>query len=172
MHFIAYSPQVLTEEREKELRDKWPKSERTKLEQKWSFNVIINSLSKTFMAQETKDNKPLEGIEILTHSYRMSSHVTHGDETGILIIKERDSRPENEKQDAYIGHHIRLLCDCSMYCIWTATSTMKYLNLPAKTYFDIFHSLNEVNNLTQKYHMQVFNDPMYDKYKNGEYKSS
>lgn len=39
----------------------------------------------------------LENIVPLSYGYRMSSHVMHGDETGIQIINERNSRPEEEK---------------------------------------------------------------------------
>ena len=109
LHRLAYLPLVLSEEDENELRKKWTKSERQKVEQKWSFTEMILSISKAY------EGKPLEMLITLTHSYRMSSHVMHGDETGILIIKERESRSQEEYQKAHAGHYLRLLSDCSVY---------------------------------------------------------
>lgn len=164
IHKIAYLPMVLPEEEESKLRNKWTKSERQKVEQKWSFTEMIFSISKNYRG------KPFEMIVALTHSYRMSSHVMHGDETGISIIKERESRSKDEYEIAMNGHYLRLLSDSFIYCAFIAIETMDFLNLEEnkKFFFENQKSLDDIQELVQKYQGKVFEDPDYDKYKTEE----
>lgn len=164
IHKIAYLPMILTQEEENKLRKKWTKSERQKVEQKWSFTEMIFSISKNYRG------KPLEMIVALTHSYRMSSHVMHGDETGILIIRERESRSKEEYEIAMNGHYLRLLSDTFIYCAFIAIETMDFLSLEQnkKFFFENQKSLDDIQELVQKYHEKVFEDPDYDKYKTEE----
>jgi len=104
-------------------------------------------------------------MELLTHSYRMSSHVTHGDEMGILIIKERDSRITPERDAAYIAHYTRLLSDCFHYSLWISLSITQHLNIDNKGFTDLQESLKQIQSLTAKYHEEVFKDKMYDKFR-------
>ena len=85
---MAFLPLILPEDLEASLRERWSKAECLKLEQKWSFTEMLLSISKEFRG------KPFEILSTLSHSYRMGSHVLHGDETGILIIRERQARSE------------------------------------------------------------------------------
>jgi len=159
IHNLANMPLLLSEEREKELREKWTKVERQKLEQKWSFSEIVSSLSKNFRG------KPLEIFETISHGYRMSSHVTHGDETGILIIRERNSRPEADRDLAYFGHYLRLLSDVSNYCNLVGIETMNFLGLKTDFFFENRATLNDIQELTEKYHNDLFSDKDYDKFR-------
>jgi hypothetical protein len=159
LHYLAYSPLVLSEERENELRKKWTKKDRQKIEQKWSFNEIVNSLAKSYRG------KPMDIIVTLSHGYRMSSHVTHGDETGILIIKERNSRPFRDRELAHFTHYLRLLSDVSTYCAFVGIETMHFLNLGREFFFKNQESLLEVRELTEKYHNELFLDMDYDIYR-------
>jgi len=104
-------------------------------------------------------------MELLTHSYRLSSHVAHGDEMGILIIKERNTRSESDKKTAYIAHYLRLLSDCFQYSLWISLSITKHLNLDNKYFIDLQLSLKEVQVLTEQYHEEIFKDKMYDKFR-------
>ncbi|MGC1633780.1 MAG: hypothetical protein WA749_16845, partial [Gelidibacter sp.] len=61
IHRVAYLPLILPEELETELRGKWTKAERQKVEQKWSFTEMVNSISNAY------HGKPLEIIITLTH---------------------------------------------------------------------------------------------------------
>lgn len=159
IHNLANMPLLLSVEREKELREKWTKVERHKLEQKWSFSEIVSSLSKNFRG------KPLEMFETISHGYRMSSHVTHGDETGILIIRERNSRPEADRDLAYFGHYLRLLSDVSCYCSLVGIETMNFLGLKTDFFFENQATLNDIQELTEKYHNDLFSDKDYDKFR-------
>lgn len=103
----------------------------------------------------------------LAHSYRMSSHVMHGDETGVLIIEERESRKQEEKDKANAGHYLRLMSDCSVYSAFVAIETMSFLNLPDKRkfFFENQNTLEDIQELIKKYQGKVFDDPDYDKYR-------
>lgn len=164
IHRLVYLQMILPADKEAELREKWTKSERQKVEQKWSFNEMIHSISKNYRG------KPFEMIVALTHSYRMSSHVMHGDETGISIIRERESRPKEDYEIAMNGHFLRLLSDSFIYCAFLAIETMDFLNLNEKKkfFFDNQKSLDDIQELIEKYHGKVFEDPDYDKYKTTE----
>lgn len=160
IHHLAYSPVLLSEEKEVELRRKWTKGERQKIEQKWSFSEIVNSLAKNYRG------KPMEIFVTLSHGYRMSSHVTHGDETGILIIRERNSRPYFDRELAYFGHYLRLLSDVFTFCAFVGVETMHFLNLDRAFFFKNQESLKDIEELTEKYHNDLFQDVDYEKYRN------
>ena len=163
-HRLAYQPNVLTEEQEQFLRSKWTRVERKKLEQKWSFSGIIASLSKNYKGS------PAEMFVTLGHCYRMASHVTHGDETGILIISERNSRTQEEQDKVNFAHYLRLLSDAHTYCLVVAIETMSFLNLDKSSFIKNTEGLKEVQELIDKYHAAVFDDKDYDMYRQSEEK--
>jgi len=150
---------VLSDEEEKRLRTKWPKVERQKLEQKWSFTQIITSLSKNYRGT------PMEMFVILSHTYRMCSHISHGDETGILIIRERKSRPQQEQDIANFAHYLRLLSDSFHYCSFVAIEAMYFLNQNKEFFIKLRSDLKKIEELTEKYHSDLFADKDYDKYR-------
>lgn len=156
LHRTAYSPMILPEELETELRKKWTKPERRKIEQKWSFSEMVFSISKQY------EGKALEMVLALSHSYRMSSHVSHGDEMGILIIKERESRTTEDYEIAMAAHYCRLLSDSFIYCAFLGIETMNFLNLPSqkKFFFDNQKSLDDIQKIILKYHNKLFEDEM------------
>lgn len=158
---LAYSPMILSEKEEERLRSKWPKSKRQKVEQKWSFTEMMLSISKSY------HGKPFEMFVALAHSYRISSHVMHGDETGILIIKERENRNNEAYEVAMRGHYLRLLSDCFIYCAFLAIEIMDFLKLEKNKKFFLKNqkSLQKIDALVQKYHGKVFDDSDYDKYR-------
>lgn len=161
IHRLAYSKLILPDDLEQKLREKWPKSNRQRLEQKWSFSEIVLSIS--------KENKgtPFEMLIALAHSYRISSHIMHGDETGVLIIDERDSRTKAEQDKANAGHYLRLMSDCSAYSTIVAIETMNFLDFQDKKkfFYENQNKLNDIQILVEKYHGKVFDDPDYDKFR-------
>lgn len=159
---LAYSPLILPQESEEKLKEKWPRKKRQELENRWSFTQMVKEISAKFKGT------PLECFILMTYGYRMGSHIAHGDETGIQIIAERDSRPEIEKNRAYRGHFLRLLNDCLCYTIATGAITMSFLNLKKEeTYFwELLKKADNIKDLENKYSRKVFDDPAYDKYRN------
>lgn len=160
-HKVAFLPIILSEERELELRQKWTKKKRQQLEQKWSFTEILNSLSKNYKG------KPEPIFNLLSYSYRTSSHITHGDETGVLIIQERDSRSVEEQEKAYNGHYLRLLSDILTLSTQVAFECISFIGKPEELRFFVenLNNVKEVEHLECKYKGRVFDDAIYDKYK-------
>jgi Family of unknown function (DUF5677) len=157
---MAFRPLVLSDEDEKTLREKWPVSKRKGVERKWSFSEIIISMSATAPADETPDY--LAG---LAHNYRYASHVTHADETGILIIRERRQRPQEERQVADFAHFIRLLSDSFYMCIAMGLYVSIYINKSHKFFSQLAESMKDVHELGEKYLQYLQQDPSYDKYR-------
>lgn len=156
---LAFSPLLLSEEHENELRTKWPRVKRKQLEQKWSFSQIVVALSLNYRGY------PMESFIGLTHSYRMASHVSHGDETGILIIRERNSRILREKDIADFSHFLRLMSDSFLFTVWTGIETLMFLKQDPKFFLELKKSLEDLNPILDKYHLQVFDDPLYNRFR-------
>jgi hypothetical protein len=156
---LSHTPQVLSEEEEARLRAKWPKGDRTRLEQKWSFTGIVAKLAKK------NKGTPQGAIELATHTYRMSSHIAHGDEMGINLIRERKSRSPQEQEDITISHYLRLVRDAFHYCALMALYTCKYLKADPSFFIELNESLKKYDADIKAYQMVPFNDKIYDKYK-------
>jgi len=159
IHRLAYLPLVLSEEEELRLKTKWPKAIRTRLEQKWSFSGIIAFLSTKYKGET------LESMAFLTQSYRISSHIAHGDEIGISMITERKSRNDKERNEVHIAHYLRLLMDCVSVCMITAVQTMMFLGLNFKFFTDIFDSMKEISALIDDHQRMPFEDAIYNKFR-------
>lgn len=156
---LAHLSLILTDKEEEELKNKWNRKDRKALEQKWSFSEMLFSLIKHYKGQT------FEMMIGLAHEYRMCSHIAHGDETGIGIIAERKSRPENERQIVHRGHFIKLLSNCLAYASWTSIVAMDFLNADKTFFFNNHSKIEQIKQLEKYYHEEVFNDPDYDKYK-------
>lgn len=156
---LAHLSVILTDKEEEELKNKWNRKDRKALEQKWSFSEILFSLIKDYKGQT------FEMMIGLAHEYRMCSHIAHGDETGIGIIEERKSRPENERQIVHRGHFIKLLSNCLAYASWTSIVAMDFLNADKTFFFNNHSKIEQIKQLEKYYHEEVFNDPDYDKFK-------
>lgn len=158
---IAYTPLILPENIENKLREKWPRKKRQAIESKWSFTNIVKEISGQF--KET----PLEILEISTHSYRICSHLAHGDETGLGIIAERDSRTQEEQNKAFRGHFIRLINDCLCYVVMTGLSSIIFLNLHSEqeNFSALMKKDAQIIEIEERYKNKVFEDPCYNKYR-------
>lgn len=167
IHKVAFLPLILPDDLEASLREKWTKAKRLKLEQKWSFTEMLSSISKEF------HGKPFEMLVALSHNYRMGSHVLHGDETGILIIKERNSRNQDEREIAERGHYLRILSDCFAYCLLIGIEVAELLKLKdkVKDFISMENRIDSVRNLIASYSGKVFEDADYDKYRSFDKKN-
>lgn len=159
---LIFSPMVLPDEEEARLRLKWPRLERKKLEQKWSFSEIIVSLSRSFV------DKSGESFIGLGHNYRYASHVTHADETGVLIIEERVQRPDGEREIADFAHYIKLLSDSFQFCAFIGIQVCILVGKDSQFFFDIQKSMSEINELGYLYLQALHKDKAYDKYREKE----
>lgn len=95
---------IVTEEEMKKFEKSYPKNIRKQLDMRWSFNNMIQCLSK-----EHPDK--LEPIIGLTYSYNLSSNLVHMDAMGINIVRERVSRGELRSKLADLAHASRIISD-------------------------------------------------------------
>ena len=94
---------ILSGEREEELRLRWPKSKRNPIKQKWSFTEIVRKL--------TEFHEPgldLRGYKSLLHSYGLSSHLIHADQTAIDVVWDRAHREPAVRIAQERAHYARL----------------------------------------------------------------
>jgi len=159
MHRLAHSPQILSPEDEVRLRGKWSKATRSQLEQKWSFTGIVATLTKR------AGGELAHGIQLTTHSYRMASHITHGDEMGINLIRERKSRNDEDKLAVTISHYLRLMMDSFHFCFLMALYACKYLKSDPKYFIQLYQSLKQYDDIIKEYQIVPFEDELYDSYK-------
>jgi hypothetical protein len=97
---------ILDVEEEARLRSEWPRQQRRTLEQKWSFNEMIRDVE-AFMGK-------IGGASVaraLTHSYGISSHLIHADQTGVSLPFDRESRNTVEREKLTRAHAARLVSD-------------------------------------------------------------
>ncbi|TKV76132.1 DUF5677 domain-containing protein [Rhizobium sp. AU243] len=97
---------ALKNERLFDLDAKGNKAERKRLEQKWSFSEIIESLDGRVVGGE-----PLVGMKSILHVYGMCSHLAHADSTALDLMTDRALRPQDELQILEAGHISRILSD-------------------------------------------------------------
>lgn len=92
---------IVNEEEMKEFETKYPRRIRKSLDMRWSFNNIIECLSKEYIEQ----------IIGLTYSYNFSSNLVHMDALGINIVRERVGRGEYKSEAADLAHAARIIND-------------------------------------------------------------
>lgn len=153
----TFKPIVISEERESEILAKKNRKERKSLEQKWSFTELVNSLSKNYKGESI----PL--ILTMAHNYRMSSHLIHADEIGVSIIKERNSRTEEQQDIVNMAHYGRLFSDIVIYSAWSGVGIMNILKEDTKFFFDTMKKFEGMSEVISKYNEKIFGlDDMYE----------
>lgn len=94
---------VLSKEREEELRSRWPKSKRNSIKQKWSFTEMVRRLT-----EFNEQGLDLRGYKSLLHSYGLSSHLIHADQTAIELVWDRANREPAVRIAQERAHYARL----------------------------------------------------------------
>jgi len=98
------NPIILPSDAEEYLRSRWPKSKRQALKQKWSFSEMIKQLD-----QWVKPHFKIDIFSNFIHSYGISSHLIHADESGMGVVSNRKAKPENEQSMMETTHLNKLL---------------------------------------------------------------
>lgn len=108
---------VLSPARLAEMRAKWPKPKRTALAQKWSFSQMARVL--TTVHRKEIDLRLFGGF---LHTYAISSHLIHADQTAMNLIWERQSRPPQERDALVAAHAARLIAEpvSLLFICWRA----------------------------------------------------
>lgn len=94
---------VLSQEREADLRARWPKPKRTALKQKWSFTEMVRVIAACQL-----EELDLRGYPALLHTYGISSHLIHADQTALDVILDRSRRGPAERKALTDAHYARL----------------------------------------------------------------
>jgi len=89
-----------------DLETEGSKSERKRLEKKWSFSEIIDTLDRRAV-----EGKPLKGIETLSHMYGMASHLIHADKNAMDLMHDRATRETEERKVLEASHLARIMSD-------------------------------------------------------------
>lgn len=108
---------VLSTEKLSELRQKWPKPKRAALQQKWSFS----EMARTLMGVHRKEID-LRLFGGFLHTYALSSHLIHADQTAMSLIYERRRRPAQERDALVAAHTARLITEqvSILFICWRA----------------------------------------------------
>lgn len=149
---------VLFPERLAELRAKWPKPKRAALAQKWSFSEMARVLRTVH--REEIDLRPFSG---LLHTYAVSSHLIHADQTAMNLIWERRERPPEERGALVAAHTARLITEpvSLLFICWRALAFA--VGVPARNETAV-RALLDLQRRADVYH-KVFADSQRDYYK-------
>lgn len=114
---MLFGGAVLDDEDEVALRARWPKPRRKLLKQKWSFSEIVHSLEKF-----KQDGLDLTNYGSLLHSYGLSSHLIHADQTAMDLMYDRATRTADVRALQERAHFARLAVEqTSMFFLcWRA----------------------------------------------------
>lgn len=95
---------ILSEDMLAELRQRVPKDVRKDVESRWGFTRMVMTIDRQL--KETFNISPLSSM---LHTYGMSSHLIHADETGLGTIRARDRLEEPKLSAVVQSHRIALL---------------------------------------------------------------
>lgn len=114
---ILFAGAALDADREAELRSKWPKSKRQILNQKWSFSQMVRVLETV-----KEPGLDLTAYDSLLHSYSISSHLIHADQTAMDFMFDRATREPVERRLMEQAHFARLAVEQTtlLFLCWRA----------------------------------------------------
>jgi hypothetical protein len=111
---------ILSAQREKELRDRYPRLLRQQIEQRWSFSELINAISQSSLVGS-------DLYKSLLYGYWASSQVAHVSFEGIMMPVETESREPRQKDSISFAHSARVASDCYFYCVMRLHTGLKFV---------------------------------------------
>ncbi len=115
----------LPDEELERLRNLWPKKKRQALNQKWSFSEMAREISSF-----KNDQLDLTAYPSLLHSYGISSHLIHADQTAIELVWDRNHRESKEYDLLIKSHTCRLLCDQNFFLFLSLKALLVATGIP------------------------------------------
>ncbi|WOC79104.1 DUF5677 domain-containing protein [Stutzerimonas frequens] len=139
---------VLSPEREAEFREKWPKSKRNALKQKWSFTEMAKVL-----CEFHGEGLDLRGYKSFLHGYGVSSHFIHADQTAMDLVWDRARRSPQERELLENAHFARLATEPTslLFICWRA---MVYATGVDSSNRDVVKNLVALNERADIYHKE------------------
>jgi hypothetical protein len=101
-----------------ELEEKYPKPVRDALERKWGFTRMVESLAKA--------GGPYAPLSGLLYNYGMASHSSHLDGDAVLMMWERDRRPQDRLEAVELAHGARLIGDVLTFADFRTSAFYKF----------------------------------------------
>ncbi|SFH18562.1 DUF5677 domain-containing protein [Pseudomonas sp. NFACC45] len=152
---------ILAPDQEAELRAKWPKSKRNTLKQKWSFTEMARVL-----CEFHDEGLDLRGYKSFLHSYGISSHFIHADQTAMDLIWDRATREPQEIALLERAHFARLATEpvSILFLCWRA---MVYATGVESSRKDIVQSVLALNEQADIYHRE-FAESQVHRYKQSD----
>lgn len=146
---------ALSKEREHELRALWPRTRRKILNQKWSFSEIVRVLEK--IRHPTID---LTAYGSLLHSYSLSSHLIHADQTAMTLMHDRATREVSERKLLEEAHYARLAVQQTalLFICWRA---IEHANGRGKTDTVITRRLKDLSEFENSFHERFAESQRY-----------
>jgi hypothetical protein len=149
---------VLSAERLTEVRERWPKTKRARLKQKWSFSEMVGELSEFHNA-----HIDLRHYRSLLHNYGLSSHLIHADQTAIDLLRDRQRREPHVRNLLERAHFARLATTpvTMLFLCWRAVAFATDFD---SRNFTISRSLMALNKKADVFH-RAFSDSQAHLYK-------
>lgn len=126
---------IIKGQEEEELRAKWPKKSRKLVEQKWTFSEMVREIDHAFSISHQIQGPFLAG---LTHSYGISSHLIHADETALDLIIDRENREPREKELLDHSHAVRIYSDVAAMALLSALALSTTLSKRYEEFSKLF----------------------------------
>jgi hypothetical protein len=125
-----YRDMILAPEELAEIRRKYPREERRRVEGRWGFTELATAISKPGGAFGPVGRSSL-------HRYMVSSHLIHMTHEGVDMPLERDDRPVERRDAVALAHAARLVGDCFELTFLRAAAIRRFLGLPVDDLFEI-----------------------------------
>jgi len=143
---MLLSGAALPPDRLEDLRSRWPRSRRSALKQRWSFSEIVRVLQ-----QYKRNTLDLTGYGSLLHSYSISSHLVHADQTAMTLMFDRATRDDHEREMLEQAHFCRLVTEQTslLFICWKA---MEHALARTSGRLDITKALLDLYEISRPFH--------------------
>jgi hypothetical protein len=111
---------LLSDEELADIRTRYDKTTRSRLEARWGFTGLIGELSRS-------GDSLFRGFGAAAHGYSIASHVAHVDYAGASIPMDRDMRSSERKETIHLAHEGRLISDLLIYLLWRLTIGYRFV---------------------------------------------
>ncbi len=125
-----YRDMILSSEELAEIRQKYPREERRRVEGRWGFTELVTAISKPGGAFGPVGRSSL-------HRYMVSSHVTHMTYEGVDMPLERDDRSMERRDAVAVAHAARLVGECFELAFLRAAAIRRFLIRPVDDLFEV-----------------------------------
>lgn len=111
---------ILNQRELDELEGKYPRSDRQRIEQKWSFNEILKSLSRPDI-----DYSGYSAVTGMSYGYGIASNLIHQDSDAIRLIWDRCNREPERRTSLELAHAAREVSDLVTFAMMRTYSIFR-----------------------------------------------